>query len=525
MEPALCNREGLTKLQKQQLAAASRMRRTILAMGLAGGATLAKCAIACFLIGLLLQFLIAGRQLQQVSPPPSFCASKSPQGLASTSHLLSWKLDRFCRWWWFPFELTCPMVSMKLFVLALLFIHFHVLMVPRPGVLAAPELVGIMKRHPPSPYPMLPFTEWLLPGLSPETAKSWMESLCQLRSRMILCWFGFLLLPNWSHRAHINKGLQVAHGLLYGYGALIYAFFAAIHYAYTKKHSDYGGIVSVLAAIFAVPFLETNPMAGSWLRKFLIINAVIPIYLFAGICKVRYLGLATCFSGSWLTTGVMDRSHGYSFVPWLNKWLASTPPLIGTEPWTCLLLSWFTMFFEIIWPVLCIAEMRPDGQSPICLMFLVNVAVFHVMVFFQLGPNWIVQLLVVLLACDPLSCILRSDAKEAATGWTPTSGDCMRAVLGFFMMGAWFVPQLWSDFAHLSGRHPWNRNHEPYLPVPEMDMFSPASKRSNYVASCGCVVLLIVLLLAKVRADMASPCTRRPKTASKHSCEPQVQRA
>ena len=290
MEPALCNREGLTKLQKQQLAAASRMRRTILAMGLAGGATLAKCAIACFLIGLLLQFLIAGRQLQQVSPPPSFCASKSPQGLASTSHLLSWKLDRFCRWWWFPFELTCPMVSMKLFVLALLFIHFHVLMVPRPGVLAAPELVGIMKRHPPSPYPMLPFTEWLLPGLSPETAKSWMESLCQLRSRMILCWFGFLLLPNWSHRAHINKGLQVAHGLLYGYGALIYAFFAAIHYAYTKKHSDYGGIVSVLAAIFAVPFLETNPMAGSWLRKFLIINAVIPIYLFAGICKVRYLG-------------------------------------------------------------------------------------------------------------------------------------------------------------------------------------------------------------------------------------------
>jgi hypothetical protein len=43
-----------------------------------------------------------------------------------------------------------------------------------------------------------------------------------------------------------------------------------------------GGILFIFSAIFAMPFLETSKRANHWLRRFLYIVILVPIYLFSG---------------------------------------------------------------------------------------------------------------------------------------------------------------------------------------------------------------------------------------------------
>ncbi|CAK9082193.1 Ribosomal lysine N-methyltransferase set10 (SET domain-containing protein 10) [Durusdinium trenchii] len=103
------------------------------------------------------------------------------------------------------------------------------LMTPRPGVLATPELVDMVDFVPEAYYPMLPFNRWLLPNLNPATVSSWKEYLDQKRSEMVIS-------CNSSYRC-LQVFLQIANGLLYAYGALIYDL-GMIAYTYNKKHSE-----------------------------------------------------------------------------------------------------------------------------------------------------------------------------------------------------------------------------------------------------------------------------------------------
>ena len=169
-------------------------------------------------------------------------------------------------------------------------------MAPRPGVLSTPELVELVARPTPWKYPML-CNKWLLPNLTEKTASGWMEFLSQLRLGMVLSWLGFILLPSSGKDGCLPVFLRAFSGLLYGCGALVYAYLGIITYTYNQKHSEYGTILFALASTAAVPFLETNPLAGAWLRKFLVMCSIIPIYLFAGVCKVRYLGVPTLVTG------------------------------------------------------------------------------------------------------------------------------------------------------------------------------------------------------------------------------------
>lgn len=372
-----------------------------------------------------------------------------------------------------------------------------------------------------------------VPGLTPATAASWRKHLSQLRSRMVLAWLLFLLQPTlpYNIKPRVQKFLQVSSGWLYGYGSFVFVYFAAIIYTYNQRHSAYGTMLFVLAATFAVPFLESRPSANAWLRKFLVYNATVPVYLCAGLCKIRYLGLKAIFSGSWITHGVMDRTHGYSCIPWANKWLVSQPAVLGfPEPWTCMFLSYFTMFFEILAPVGCIALTQP-GKTPsfvwkLWLMYLVFCIEFHVQVFFQFGPNWAEQTILVLFACDPLKPLQPLFGKlggknselpqvfvdaEHLGPCVASLGDRLRAVLGFGMLLGWLFVQLWSDVDHLFLGYPWEKNHDPYLPIPEMDMFTPASKESCYKASFCCVIVLMVLFGRKMSWDMMILKSQRPK--------------
>eukprot|EP00435_Cladocopium_sp_Y103_P070939 s56_g36.t1 len=495
IEPSFCSFQKSSKPMTQQVLAAAKMHRSIWNMG---GSAVALCCTASFLLGLLLQFQLWKSQ----SSAPNAPASGVADGASA--------IDRWLSWWCFPFQLTYPTLSMKLWVFALLWIHCHALMLPRSGVLATPELVEMVPRI--EAGPMLPWNLWLLPNLTAETASSWKDYLCQKRSQMILSWCGFILLPSNSPKDPLLQSfLQLSNGLLYASGAVIYAYFGTITYTYNRKHSEYCTILFSLMATTAVPFLETNPRAAAWLRKFLIMCAIIPIYLFAGVCKVRYLGVhSLLITGHWFSVGVIDRSHGFAWIKGINEYLS-------TCPWLALFISWFTMAFELLVPVLCIASTRRrTPESWIWRCYFLGTVLFHVQVFFQLGPNWIVQILLLLLACDPLRCFKLQASAQENSG--PRSaelccGDRLRAAVGFLTLLGWFIPQFSSDLDRLFGRFPWTKNYEPFLPFPEVDMFTPAGKASGYRTPFVLVSLLAVLLIAKIRSDVTPSSLTRDLSA------------
>lgn len=88
-----------------------------------------------------------------------------------------------------------------------------------------------------------PMAFWLMPGLNEATADSWVSYLQALRARMILSWCAFLMFPNRLARTRCGSGSsalvgyfgphadvisQVGNGVLYGYGALVYAYLGTI---------------------------------------------------------------------------------------------------------------------------------------------------------------------------------------------------------------------------------------------------------------------------------------------------------
>ena len=133
----------------------------------------------------------------------------------------------------------------------------------------------------------------------------------------------------------------------------------------------------------------------------------------------------------------------------------------------------------------------------------------------------------VLFACDPLKPLqllfgklgdnpelpqdVGVDLAENLEPRVASLGDRLRAVFGSGMLLGWFFVQLWSDVDHLFFGYPWHKNHDPYLPIPEMDMFTPASKESCYKASLCCVILLMILFRRKMSWDMMILKSQRPE--------------
>ena len=69
---------------------------------------------------------------------------------------------------------------------------------------------------------------------------------------------------------------------------MAYTYLSILEVMYNPLHTVQATTLFVFSAMFVVPFLETNPMAGNWLRKFLLLNVVIPSYWFAGLSKIRW---------------------------------------------------------------------------------------------------------------------------------------------------------------------------------------------------------------------------------------------
>ena len=526
----VCTTRNLLRLKFALLAEAS-MYKNMLGIG---GYKLACYTVLCFVLGVVAQvgLLCCTRredwETHHGKNGKDEVGNEVTTTLAKLQHRLSsffrpleylhtiWRPMDYClSWWWVPPEFTHPMVSMKLFVAMLLVIELSVWMSPEQCVLATPELIDLAKTYPwktrqEEDHNLVPpMAFWLMPGLNEATADYWVSCLERLRLHLLLSWGGFMLLPSklTSFKVAGRPGLRfllpLGNGLLYGYGALIYAYFGTIGLMYNLAHSVQGGVLFVLAAAFAVPFLDSNPRANAWLRKFLIINVLIPVYLFAGLCKLRYMGIATNMSGGWLDIVLRDKHR--AIFPALNEWATSAPGILGfTKPWPCMLMSWGNLVVEFVLPLLCMMTTNQGIMSSfIRLLFFFSAISFHLGVFLTMGPNFMRQVVLILLACNPLY-IFRCESGASSERFVtlPTYGDHLRGALGFAILVAWYATQMWSDLDHLAGRLPWAQHHNPYFPLPELSMFANGSKNSNYKMSCLSLIIMFLALIGKMWRDV-----------------------
>ena len=271
-------------------------------------------------------------------------------------------LDLWFRWWSLPPKLSQPLTTMKLFIALLLFVELFVLTSNAQAVLATPELIAIARKYPWSTKKIIPLevkelvppiAPLLMPGLE-SNVDGWVQSLLGLRQKLLISWYLFLILPNQSTsgpKAAIL--LQMAVAISYSVGTLIYVYFAIIGLMYYLSHTVQTMVLFLVCGVFAVPFLETNWKAGAWLRKALLLNIIIPCYLFAGIGKLRYAGFWRNVSGAWLAHTIRKAGAKNGFAPALNKWLVSQPGILGFSiSWPITLMSWGNMVMELGLPVL-----------------------------------------------------------------------------------------------------------------------------------------------------------------------------
>ena len=533
----VCTSRNILRL-KFALLAEAKMYKNMLGIG---GYNLACYTVLCFVLGVVAQLGLLCCTRREDWETHHGKNGKDEVGnevtttLAKLRHRLSgffrpleylhtiWRpLDYCLSWWWVPPEFTQPMVSMKLFVAMLLVVELSVWMSPEQCVLATPELIDLAKTYPwkikwEEDHNLVPpMAFWLMPGLNGATADYWVSCLKRLRLHLLLSWGGFMLLPSklTSFKVAGRPGLRfllpLGNGLLYGYGAFIYAYFGTIGLMYNLAHSVQGGMLFVLAAAFAVPFLDSNPRANAWLRKFLIINVLVPVYLFAGLCKLRYMGIATNMSGGWLVSVLQDKHR--AIFPALNEWATRAPAILGfTKPWPCMLMSWGNLLVEFILPLLCMMTTNQGIMSSfIRLLFFFSAISFHLGVFLTMGPNFMRQVVLIILACNPLY-IFRCESGTSSERFVtlPTYGDRLRGALGFAILVAWYATQMWSDLDHLAGRLPLAQHHNPYFPLPELSMFADhrlandaVVKSSNYKMSCLSLIIMFLALIGKMWRDV-----------------------
>ena len=243
----------------------------------------------------------------------------------------------------------------------------------------------------------------------------------------------------------------------------------------------------VMSAITAVPFLETSRRANHWLRKFLYVGVLGPIYLFSGICKIRYKGIRSNLTGEWMRhifentdKKKKDRVH----LLFVHNYISEHSTVAAC------LMSWGNLVTELILPI-CIIPWTDVWQLQ--LVFHAAEILFHVSIFMLIGPNFVRYCLMHMLAANPLGYIEqlreRKGKKEPTLACMHETtlteiciGDWIRVGWAIFMLGGWWYVQFKSDYFHFSGIAPLDRRVNPYFPFPELSMFAKPTENVNITA-------------------------------------------
>ena len=118
-----------------------------------------------------------------------------------------------------------------------------------------------------------------------------------------------------------------------------------------------------------------------WLRRFALEAVLAPAYLAAGLCKIRYDGLADQFKGEWISHYLAAKRHE-SLAPSLNRRIAAAPAL-------CALFSLGNLTVEVALPLASILAARSRLAPRLRRAAAVAWVGFHVSIFGLLGPNFI----------------------------------------------------------------------------------------------------------------------------------------
>ncbi|CAK9114506.1 unnamed protein product [Durusdinium trenchii] len=293
--PKYCDVKSVT--YKVEVLAASMMWESLLGVG---GAVVILQILMFYIAGVCWNTGLLGRLWPRVfgadgsdergfSTPTSALDPAEPHLAGWASWLappqLAWPMKTWCQWWQLGPRLSRPIATMQLYVCCLLLVEVLALVTPNSCVLATAEMVGFVRKYP-RHFNFLPhFGEWFMPNFE-DNVDAWVSFLIFVRRLLVVSWSLFILLP--QKRKGLWQLRQVALGVSYTCGALAYTYLSMIELTYQPSHTVQGTTLFVFSAMFVVPFLETNPMAGNWLRKFLLLNVVIPSYWFAGLSKIRW---------------------------------------------------------------------------------------------------------------------------------------------------------------------------------------------------------------------------------------------
>lgn len=264
--------------------------------------------------------------------------------------------------------------------------------------------------------------------------------------------------------------------------------------------------------------------AARWLRSFLFVCVLAPLYFASGVCKLRYEGFANNFvGGAWLKKILLSERIRQNF-PEVNEYIASSNTL-------CTLFSIGNQAFETGLPLAVWFFTTGRLATVARCSLLVTAIVFHVTIFLLIGPNFVRVFCLLLLAMDPLGLlalarrspkvasssleyktedeshlISKSNHLEASQDFiaTPTVSDLFRACFSFAVLAASLRIQVLADYDHLIGHSPPNKRREPYLPFPEYSMFTyPSAEKSEYRKSLALDVAVVLALFLKFSVDMS----------------------
>jgi hypothetical protein len=397
-------------------------------------------------------------------------------------------LQRFIIQWSDGPVLSYPVASFKCFVCLLLLIEVNDLMVPEQSILYTPELVRIVRGHACNRPPAMPhLTEVLLPGLDDSTADSWARVLGQLRAVLLISWCTCLAAP-------YRWGLFAP---LYSLGALAYFLLGSLGLQWNPAHSTQAGMLFVLSAVLVSGDLHRSS-AAQWLIKFLFVCVLIPVYLFAGISKMRYMGVLSQFEGGWMAQIVSDNIQRSTW-PAISKWIMETPLAqifmsFGDVAFQDV-LSLLTLFYglhrssRIAWAL----------RNLYCLVG----QTFHFINLVLIGPNFIRMSLLLLLAANPFGIASAEKGKQIEAALTKL--DYFRGGFATFVLCYWIGLQIIPSLRHVAGfAHGLPVDDDPYWPIPALNMFCRYPGAPLHVSSIVAVVSIFATFVWKTDGEVVA---------------------
>jgi len=308
-----------------------------------------------------------------------------------------------------------------------------------------------------------------------------------LRASLLASWCTFLALPSsWA-----------SSWACFVWGAAVYVVMASLIIMYIPCYDSHATCFFLLAACM-VPSLETSQRSQAWLGKFLLVSLLAPFYLSAGLSKLRYGGWASMLSGSWLKptlAAMVDRS----IFPGLNTWLSQST-------WAPAMMSFGVLSAEFLLPVwvLYTASSSTSFSRLLRTCWILLVALFHVVCWALVGPNFVRQIALLVLSCYSVWHPSDSAVKEIIEVSQTRAWSC-RVGYAVVLMMLWLCNQLWSDIDHIRGATPHESYHDMLWPVGELSMYVAPSASSNYVRSLFLEIVIASLICLKIYSDVSQP--------------------